>query len=128
MHEGVSSVEIRNILKSCGAIVRICAKNELKQLNLIQNGFIVINMDNRDAEGEHWVCIRIENNACMYFNLFGIGILNTEIFDYISRCGLDQYVYSICEIQCVGTTFCRFYICAFILDMVNGYTFSKFLE
>ena len=63
MRNGISSVEIRNILKSCSAIVIICTKDELKKLNPIHNGLIVINTDNRNEPGNHWVCVHMQGRG-----------------------------------------------------------------
>ena len=84
-YRGIIINRNKNILKPVSNIIKICAKDELKNVKTVHDGYAIINTNKSGGKGEHWVCIHIKNGSCTYFDSFGVKVLDMEMLDYIKK-------------------------------------------
>ena len=119
----LNNIEIEKILKNLNIKnVNIITKDELKNFIYNKNNKFIINMDNSDGNGTHWVSL-INN---YYFDSYGI-ICPNEIINYNKN-----IYYSDNNIQTTTDTNCGWYSLMFIIYFndipINKYSFEKFLK
>ena len=44
----------------------------------------IVNTEKSDKKGEHWVAFYMEKGHCLYFDSFGMGVLEDDISSYLS--------------------------------------------
>jgi len=78
----------------------------------------VINLDDFDGPGTHWVCYRNIGKYCEYFDSFGLTI-PTEIELYLSTSG-KKLIYSSDELQERDSVLCGYWCLYYLLERQNG--------
>ena len=86
--------------------------------NKIQKECGIINLDDIQGPGTHWVCYRNLDSVVEYFDPFGL-IMPSEALKYFNTSG-KQIVYSIDEIQNRNTVFCGYWCLYYLLERQNG--------
>ena len=81
----------------------------------------IINLDDIQGPGTHWVCYRNINNVVEYFDPFGL-IMPNEALKYFNTSSPSgkQIVYSIDEIQNRNTVLCGYWCLYYLLDRQRG--------
>ena len=98
--------------------------NNSKQLQ-----FYVINTEKHTESGEHWTALVIEQkNKVLFFNSFGVQLLNIDILRQMEKQGVKKYIYSSQQIQPLTSDACGFYCIAFIIAYHNNISYSNFIE
>ena len=76
-----------------------------------RNGGYIINLDNSNRRGTHWVALYLDNNICCYFDSYG-SIYPNEVRDFV---GNKVIIYNTNVIQDLKDNFgCGWYCIAFI--------------
>ena len=98
---------------------KILTKDKLPSLSPLNNSqFLVINLDNSDGSGTHWVALCRHDNRVEYYDSFGLTYGKT-VDDYIDRhADVDVYINSERE-QHIDSARCGFYCMRFIQDFYN---------
>ena len=79
----------------------------------------IINLDDIEGEGTHWVCYRnLEKNLIEYFDPFGL-IMPYEIRDYLLTSG-KKIIYSQDEIQNRETVLCGYWCLYYLNERQKG--------
>ena len=78
----------------------------------------IINLDDIQGPGTHWVCYRKINNVVEYFDPFGL-IMPNEALKYFNTSG-KKIVYSIDEIQNRNTVLCGYWCLYYLLERQRG--------
>ena len=78
----------------------------------------IINLDDIQGPGTHWVCYRNIESVVEYFDPFGL-IMPSEALKYFNTSG-KQIVYSMDEIQNCNTVFCGYWCLYYLLERQNG--------
>ena len=78
----------------------------------------IINLDDIQGSGTHWVCYRNINNVVEYFDPVGL-IIPNEVLSYFRR-AKKQIVYSIDEIQNRSTVLCGYWCLYYLLERQKG--------
>ena len=81
----------------------------------------IINLDDIQGPGTHWVCYRSIDNVVEYFDPFGLIMLNEALkyFNTASPSG-KQIVYSIDEIQNRNTVLCGYWCLHYLYERQRG--------
>ena len=87
---------------------------------------MIINTDHSSGPGIHWVALILLANECLYFDPFGVGILEAEILDYI-KSRYQSFGYSNTCIQDIKSKKCGAFCVAFILGVKNKTDYNNFI-
>ena len=81
----------------------------------------IINLDDIQGPGTHWVCYRNLDSVVEYFDPFGL-IMPNEAFKYFNTASPSgkQIVYSIDEIQNRSTVLCGYWCLYYLLERQRG--------
>ena len=78
----------------------------------------IINLDDKQGPGTHWVCYRNIGNVVEYFDPFGL-IMPNEALNYFHTAN-KPIVYSIDEIQNRSTVLCGYWCLYYLLERQKG--------
>ena len=78
----MNNVEITNYLKYEVRINGVFSRNNLPR---IKDGAYVINLDDRNSKGTHWVSLFIDKNIAIYFDSFGIEYIPQEVLNQLLK-------------------------------------------
>ena len=89
---------------------------------MIKKGVYVINLDECDDVGTHWIALYVRNN-CIYFDSFGVEHIPNEIKQFI---GNKSFTSNIFRLQAYDSIMCGYFCIAFIDFMFAGKTLLQF--
>ena len=78
----MNNVEITNYFKYEVRINGVFSRNSLPR---IKDGAYVINLDDRNSKGTHWVSLFIDKNIAIYFDSFGIEYIPREVLNQLLK-------------------------------------------
>ena len=78
----MNNVEITNHFKYEVRINGVFSRNNLPR---IKDGAYVINLDDRNSKGTHWVSLFIDKNIAIYFDSFGIEYIPQEVLNQLLK-------------------------------------------
>ena len=78
----------------------------------------IINLDDKQGPGTHWVCFRNIDSVVEYFDPFGL-IMPNEALKYFNTSG-KHIVYSIGEIQNRTTVLCGYWCLYYLIERQMG--------
>ena len=89
--------------------------------NKIKKECGIINLDDIQGPGTHWVCYRNLDSVVEYFDQFGL-IMPNEALKYFNTASPSgkQIVYSIDEIQNRNTVLCGYWCLYYLLERQRG--------
>ena len=85
----------------------------------IKKGAYIINLDEYENTGTHWITLFVKTNEVIYFDSFGIEHIPKETEHAI---GNKKIKASIFRLQAYDSIMCRYYCIEFINYMLNGKT------
>ena len=88
----------------------------------IKEGAYVINLDEYNDIGTHWIALYVRNN-CIYFDSFGVGHIPNEIKQFIRN---KDTISNIFRLQVYDSIMCGYFCLAFIDFMFACITLLKF--
>ena len=117
-----SNIFINNLLKDNKNSKRCFSKD---QISLIENNkSIIINLNNSNEPGSHWIALKRVKNTIFVFDSFGIGYLPMAIFKVYKNFKIITNIY---RIQHFSSNLCGMFCVSFILfDIKNKDNFIKF--
>ena len=78
----------------------------------------IINLDDTQGPGTHWVCYRNLDSVVEYFDPFGL-VMPNESLKYFRSSG-KHIVYSLDEIQNRNTVLCGYWCLYYLFERQNG--------
>ena len=91
--------------------------------NKVKNGTYVINLDEYDHIGTHWVVSYVNNKTVTYFDSLGVEHIPKEIEKFI---GNKSIITNIFRIQAYDSVMCGYFCIGFIDFMFNGNSLTDF--
>ena len=88
---------------------------------------IIVNTGSVSTKGEHWVALLLDSKTCLYFDSFGLSIINIEILQYLAN-RYKTVTYSDKCIQYFSSILCGKYCIDFIQNVRNAQSFGHFLD
>ena len=111
----LTNIEISEYYKNKPKFNGVYSRNNLP--NKIKKGAYVINLDEYENTGTHWVSLFVKANKVNYFDSFGIQHIPEEIDKFI---GNKKIKASIFRIQAYDPIMCRYFCIEFINYMLKG--------
>ena len=111
----LTNIEISEYYKNEPRFNGVYSRNNLP--NKIKKGAYVINLDEYESTGTHWVSLFVKANKVIYFDSFGIEHIPEEINKFI---GNKKIKASIFRIQAYDSIMCGYFCIEFINYMLKG--------
>ena len=92
-------------------------------INTIKNGAYVINLDEYQDIGTHWVALYVNNKIVINFDSFGVEHIPKEIMKFINRKKIITNTY---RIQACDSIMCGYFCIGFINFMFNGKSLTDY--
>ena len=112
----LTNVEINDYYENEPRFNGVCSRNNLPKT--IKNDAYVINLDEYDDIGTHWVALYYDKNTVVYFDSFGIEHIPDEIMKFISK--NKEIKTNIFRIQAYDSIMCGYFCIGFINYMIRG--------
>ena len=99
----------------------VYSRNNLPKL--IKKGAYVINLDEYDGIGTHWIALYVHPTNCIYFNSFGVEHIPNEIKQFIGNKSITSNIF---RLQAYNSIMWGYFCIAFIDFMLKGKTLLQF--
>ena len=122
----LTNIEISEYYKNEPRFNGVYSRNNLP--NKIKKGAYVINLDEYENTGTHWVSLFVKTNEAIYFDSFGIEHIPKEIKKFIRSkelgpaVGNNKIKSNIFRIQAYDSIMCGYFCIEFINYMLKGKT------
>ena len=113
----LTNIEISEYYKNEPRFNGVYSRNNLP--NKIKKGAYVVNLDEYENTGTHWVSLFVKANKVIYFDSFGIEHIPEEINKFI---GNKKIKASTFRIQAYDSIMCGYFCIEFINYMLKGKT------
>ena len=119
----LTNIEISEYYKNEPRFNGVCSRNNLRKT--IKKGAQVINLDEYENAGTHWVALFVKTNEAIYFDSFGIEHIPIEINKFINNdttksSSLERIEGNIFRIQAYDSIMCGYFCIEFINYMLKG--------
>ena len=91
-----------------------CSRNNLPKIN---DGAYVINLDEYESIGNHWIVLCVNVNNTIYFDSFEVELIQKEIKKFIGNKNIITNIY---RIQAYDSIMCGYFCVGFINFMLKG--------
>ena len=118
--KGINCIFIQSVLNYAQCFIGCFAENELKNLAIGDLPcYLIVNLDNDQMTGSHWISIGIFKNSVEIFDSLGFNILNwpripTELLHFLHRLALFKKVYCSKRFQPDDSSLCGFYCILYV--------------
>ena len=112
----LNNIEITNYFKYEPRFNEVFSRNNLHR---IKDGAYLINLDDKNSKGTHWVSLFIDRSTGVHFDSFGIEYVPQEVLNKIKNKSINHNIFRIQDNESVT---CGFYCIAFIGYMLAGKT------
>ena len=85
-------------------------------LSKIKDGSYIINLDEYESIGSHWIALYVNENNATYFDSFGVEHIPKEIKKFIENKSIITNIY---RIQAYDSIMCRYFYIGFIDFMLK---------
>ena len=118
----LTNIEISEYYKNEPRFIGVYSRNNLP--NKIEKGAYVINLDEYENTGTHWVSLFVKDNKVVYFDSFGIEDISKEINKFIGNNKIKSNIINIniFRIQAYDSIMCGYFCIEFINYMLKGKT------
>ena len=118
-----SNIFINNLLKDNKNFMGCFSKDQIKLIG--NNKSMIINLQDANQRGSHWIALNRVNNTIFVFDSFGIGYIPVGIFKVFKNLKIITNIY---RIQDISSNLCGMFCVLFILyDIKSKNTFINFL-
>ena len=119
----LTNIEISEYYKNEPRFNGVYSRNNLPKT--IKKGAYVINLDEYENTGTHWVALFVKTNEAIYFDSFGIEPFPIEINKFINNdttksSSLERIESNIFRIQAYDSIICGYFCIEFINYMLKG--------
>ena len=113
----LTNIEISEYYKNKPRFNGVYSRNNL--LNKIKKGAYVINLDEYENTGTHWVSLFVKANEVIYFDSFGVEHIPKEINKFIGNKKIKSIIF---RIQAYDSIKCGYFCIELINYMLKGKT------
>jgi hypothetical protein len=127
----LNTKEIYNVLKrdefSKSFFKMVLPRDKLPRIVHYPSAYVV-NTDNHDQSGEHWVALYYDSHGfCTFFDSFGRSPEALSFHKYINKTSRG-YTYNSHQLQSVFSTTCGYYTIYFVLLMCRGFSLDALVS
>jgi hypothetical protein len=90
----------------------------MDQLPTLQPGAYIINTDDSDGPGQHWLAVYVDDDIVEYFDSYGLPPCDSRLERFLGKC----YVYNAIPLQQIFSNACGFYCVYYILHRARNYS------
>ena len=101
-----------------------CGVYPMNQLPTRQEGAYVINMDDHDEPGSHWVAVFDNNGVVEYVDSYGYPPIDVRCLQFLG----SEYYYNKVKLQKQYSNACGFYCIYYILKRARGLTANDIIR
>ena len=116
----LTNIEISEYYKNEPSFNGVYSRDNL--LKTIKKGTYVINLDEYENTGTHWVSLFVKTNEVIYIDSFGTEHIPKEINKFIGNSAIAHIKSNIFRIQAYDSIMCRYFCIEFINYMLKGKT------
>ena len=113
----LTNFEIREYYKNEPRFNGVYSSDNLPKT--IKKGAYVINLDEYEDAGTHWIALYVKNKEVVYFDSFGVEHVPKEIIKFIKN---KDIIANIFRLQAYDSIMCGYYCIEFINYMLKGKT------
>ena len=95
----------------------------MDRLPRMEPGYYIINTDNHDEPGKHWLVVYNDHGQIEYFDSFGRPPLDKRLKSFLG----NNYKYNATELQQLFSNACGFYCVYYIIHRVRGFTMEEII-
>ena len=121
------STEIENILLTSKNFLGCFPMNELPPFPRTLPSSLIVNTDFSTGRGEHWLALILKDDRCLFFDSFGVPLLDETLIEYLSSY-YDSVTYSNVAVQDFRSEKCGEFCILFIKNVKDRKTFRNFLS
>ena len=88
---------------------------------------LIVNTDSVQRPGDHWVGLVFTEEKCFYFDSFGVGILEVDIWRYVNN-RYETFIHSVAEIQSIESEKCGEFCIGFVLHVKSIKSYEKYIK
>ena len=116
----LTNIEMSEYYKNEPRFNGVYSRNNLP--NKIKKGAYIINLDEYENTGTHWVSLFVKTIEAIYFDSFGIEHLPKEINKFIGNSAVARIKSNIFRIQAYDSIMCGYFCIEFINYRLKGKT------
>ena len=90
-------------------------------MSKIKDATYIINLDEYESIGTHWIALCINAENATYFDSFGVAHISKEIRKFIGNKNIINY-----RVQAYDSLMCRYFCIGFIDFMLRGKNLSEY--
>ena len=91
----------------------------------IKNGTYIINLDEHESIGTHWIALYVKADNVTYFNSCGVEYITKEIRKFIRN---KNIIANICRIQAYDSVMCGYFCIKFVDFILNGKSLLEYTK
>ena len=122
----ILSTHINFLLSKVTEFLGCFSRNQLPPFPKTLPKSMIINTGHSNGPGIHWVALILLADECLYFDPFGVSIVENEIYDYI-KSRYKSSSYSNTCIQDMKSKKCGAFCVSYILSVKNKKDYNKFI-
>ena len=88
---------------------------------------LIINTDDSNKGGDHWVGIVMTKKNCYYFDSFGVPVLSVHVLKFLKKF-YKYVVYSSKQVQSIFSDKCGYFTAGFVCLVKSVNSYNKFLN
>ena len=88
---------------------------------------LIVNTDSVQRPGDHWVALVFTEKECFYFDSFGVGILEIDIWRYVQN-KYTSFIHSVVEIQSIKSKKCAEFCIGFVLYVKSIKSYENYIK
>ena len=102
----------------------VISRDQIQNQN--KRGFYIVNLDNKQGPGTHWVAMKIGQHLIEYFDSFGLNC-PMEVVSLSNKIGIN-YVYNSTQYQDLNSVLCGYYCLFFINERHKNETYYDIIK
>ena len=111
----LTNIEISECYANKPRFNGVYSRNNLPKI--IKKGAYVINLDEYEYTGTHWIALFVKTNEAIYFDSFGIEHITKEINKFVGNKNIKSNIF---RIQAYDSIMCGYFCIEFINYMLKG--------
>ena len=123
---GLSTSQINNLLQFESDYVGCFPSNKIPPIKRFPSK-IVINTEKSGHPGNHWVALHLTHDVSLYFDSFGLPVIEYDVYNYLKKYCRNITYNRIC-IQDLSSSACGLFCIAFIKNVSSLKTYHHFMN
>ena len=123
----MNSREIEELLKFEKNFIGCFAYDDLPKFPKKYPAKLIINTGSVSTNGDHWIALTMNTKECLYFDSFGLPVINQEIMKWLQG-KYESLIYSNICIQHFSSDLCGAFCIAFLENVINSRSYERFIN